>query len=162
MARLDWRSIAVGARGSKSGPLGEAAGEGGKGGRWRCRRPDAAWCAAVFAALLVVAAAVAGAGGPAGAAGSPRDAAMRGQVIAETYCARCHAVGRSDTSPLAIAPTFPEIAVRYPPEHLAEALAEGIETRHLEMPRFRFEPPDIDALLLYLESLAPPPPRRSR
>jgi hypothetical protein len=38
-------------------------------------------------------------------------------------------------------------------ENLAEALAEGIMA-HPMMPQFTFDPPEIDALLRYMESLA--------
>ena len=44
---------------------------------------------------------------------------------------------------------------RYPVEHLAEALAEGIVVGHPLMPEVSFDPPEIDALLTYVESLSP-------
>lgn len=79
----------------------------------------------------------------------------RGQNLATKLCARCHAIGPTGASPLAIAPPFRELPKRYPVEQLAEALAEGIVTGHPEMPRFTFSPREIDALLAFLQSLAP-------
>jgi mono/diheme cytochrome c family protein len=87
------------------------------------------------------------------AAGDP--VTERGRAIAQKQCARCHAIGKSGKSPLAPAPPFREIPKRYPVEHLAEALAEGIMVGHSAMPEFRFDPPEIDALLSYLQSLSP-------
>jgi mono/diheme cytochrome c family protein len=78
----------------------------------------------------------------------------RGRAIAQAQCARCHAIGREDKSPMALAPPFREIPQRYPVEHLAEALAEGIVVGHPAMPEFVFDPPEIDAILSYLRSLS--------
>jgi cytochrome c len=76
-----------------------------------------------------------------------------GRAIAETRCARCHAIGMKGESPVAIAPPFRMLSQRYPVEHLAEAIAEGIVVGHPLMPEFTFDPPEIDALLTYIESL---------
>lgn len=80
----------------------------------------------------------------------------RGLAIAEKQCARCHAIGREGASPLPLAAPFRELAKRYPVQQLGEALAEGIVTGHPAMPEFSFEPPEIEALLAYLESLHRP------
>jgi cytochrome c len=80
----------------------------------------------------------------------------KGEAIAERLCARCHAVKAQGASPMGLAPPFRDLPKRYPVENLAEALAEGIVTGHPAMPRFTFEPPEIDALLTYIASLAPP------
>ena len=79
----------------------------------------------------------------------------RGKVIVERNCARCHAVGRQGTSPLAKAPPFRELSRRYPVDFLAESLAEGITTGHKEMPAFQFKPNEIEQILAYLRSLSP-------
>lgn len=84
------------------------------------------------------------------AAQSPED---EGRALAEQHCARCHAIGRDDTSPLPPAVPFRELPRRYPVEQLAEAFAEGIVTGHPDMPEFSFEPPQIGALLAYIGSL---------
>lgn len=76
-----------------------------------------------------------------------------GKIIAEERCARCHAIGPADESRLPEAPAFRELHQRYPVEHLAEALAEGIEVGHKAMPEFVLDPNEIDALLAYLKTL---------
>jgi mono/diheme cytochrome c family protein len=86
------------------------------------------------------------------AADTPRE---RGRAIAEAKCARCHAIGTKGESPIALAPPFRVLPQRYPIENLAEALAEGIVVGHPMMPEFRFDPPEIDALLTYIDSLSP-------
>jgi len=78
----------------------------------------------------------------------------RGREIAEKQCARCHAIGREGASRLPLAVPFRELPKRYPIQQLGEALAEGIVTGHPDMPEFAFEPPQIEALLAYLESVA--------
>ena len=90
---------------------------------------------------------------PALAQGDPR----AGEALAARLCAGCHAIGKGGgTSPIAEAPPFASFAAKWPLEHLAEALAEGMVVGHGEgvrMPEFRFEPPDIDHLLAYLGTL---------
>lgn len=82
------------------------------------------------------------------------ESARRGRQIVERDCARCHAVGAADASAMSKAPPFREIARRYPPSHLAEALAEGIVTGHPDMPVFAFAPADAGAIIAYLEALS--------
>lgn len=82
-------------------------------------------------------------------------AIARGQALVEEHCARCHAIGMKDKSPHAQAPPFRDVVDMYPSENLAEALAEGIQSGHPDMPVFVFDPPQIEAFLAYLNSLAP-------
>ena len=112
-----------------------------------------------FAAIVLLAATVALAS-PALGQSLPRE---RGQAIAQKHCARCHAIDDTSASPMGLAPPFRDLAKRYAIENLAEALAEGIVTGHPAMPRFTFEPREIDALLTFIASLTPsaePPSRR--
>jgi cytochrome c len=80
-------------------------------------------------------------------------AEQRGKTFAVTHCARCHSVDNVTRSPLKIAPPFRTLHLRYPVEDLAEALAEGIETGHPNMPVFQLEPDQINDLLSYLKTL---------
>jgi cytochrome c len=68
-------------------------------------------------------------------------------------CSMCHAVGRTGNSTYPQAPLFRTLGQRYPIEVLAEALAEGLSSGHPDMPEFRFEVDDVDAILAYLESI---------
>ena len=80
-------------------------------------------------------------------------AVARGEAIAQKSCARCHAIGETDTSSMGLAPPFRDLSKRYPLETLEEALAEGIVVGHPAMPRFTFEPREINALLSFIGSL---------
>ena len=84
-------------------------------------------------------------------AASPAE--QRGKTLAQSHCARCHAIDRVSKSPLEIAPPFRTLHNRYPIETLGEALAEGIYTGHAEMPAFELDPDQIHDLLSYLKTL---------
>ncbi len=81
---------------------------------------------------------------------------MPGRVIADTFCAGCHAIDRAGDSPHPEALPFREISMRYPVRNLEEALGEGISVGHPDMPPFQFEPNDIDALLDYIVAIQDP------
>lgn len=87
------------------------------------------------------------------AAAQTMRAVHRGETIVQMYCSQCHAVGKTGSSPLSVAPPLRDLHKRYAVEHLEEAFAEGIYTGHSEMPRFEFEPDQIDDLIAYLKSL---------
>jgi mono/diheme cytochrome c family protein len=76
-----------------------------------------------------------------------------GQELLSTNCSRCHAIGRAGNSTHPEAPPFRTLGHRYPIEVLAEALAEGLSSGHPDMPEFRFEIDDVDAILAYLKSI---------
>jgi mono/diheme cytochrome c family protein len=90
---------------------------------------------------------------PQTASAQPNDA-ERGMKLAQEKCARCHATGKADVSPDPKAPPFRNVGKNYPPEHLAEALAEGIVTGDNAMPEFKFDPRDVDAIIDYLEMIS--------
>ena len=80
-------------------------------------------------------------------------AEQRGKAFARANCARCHAIDRASNSPLKIAPPLRTLHQRYPIESLGEALAEGINTGHADMPAFELSPDQIHDLLSYLKTL---------
>ncbi|MBR0712998.1 cytochrome c [Bradyrhizobium liaoningense] len=80
-------------------------------------------------------------------------AEQRGKAYARANCAGCHAIDRKSQSPLQIAPPFRTLHQRYPIETLGEALAEGIQTGHADMPAFELSPDQIHDLLSYLKTL---------
>jgi cytochrome c len=90
---------------------------------------------------------------PATAAAEQDMAVERGRVFAERNCARCHATGPIGESPLPNAPSFRSLHLRYPVDHLVEALAEGIRTAHRAMPEFELDQAQIDGLTAYLKPL---------
>lgn len=75
-----------------------------------------------------------------------------GRTIAETQCARCHAVGASGQSAAQGAPPFRYVLNRYSGASLTENLVEGIRVNH-EMPDFQFDPKGADALIAYLRTI---------
>lgn len=78
-----------------------------------------------------------------------------GRALVTMYCTDCHATGAAGESPLAIAPRFRDLHLRYDVEFLSEALVEGIVTAHPEMPQFEFDPDQAAAIVAYLKTLEP-------
>lgn len=91
----------------------------------------------------------------AGSGCSEAPAINKGKAVLESRCSRCHAIGLEDASAHASAPPFREVVRRYPPESLAESLAEGIDTGHPDMPQFVLDPGEIGAVIDYLNTLVP-------
>jgi mono/diheme cytochrome c family protein len=81
---------------------------------------------------------------------------MRGHALLATNCSRCHAIEPTGSSNHPEAPPFRTLSRKYPVEWLAEALAEGLSTGHPDMPEFKFEIEDVDAILAYLQSIQSP------
>jgi mono/diheme cytochrome c family protein len=79
--------------------------------------------------------------------------AQQGKRLAQTYCARCHAIDKVSPSPLKIAPPFRTLHERYPVEMLQEALAEGIVTGHPSMPQFSFDADQVADFIAFLKTL---------
>jgi mono/diheme cytochrome c family protein len=104
-----------------------------------------------FRTLLLFAAAVIVTGPGARAETDPLVA--KGHELLQANCARCHAIGMDDESKHKEAPPFRVVVTRYPPDNLAEALAEGLVSGHPDMPEFVFEPAEVDAITTYLSSL---------
>ena len=77
----------------------------------------------------------------------------RGEAILQAKCSGCHAIGRTGASKHKQAPPFRDVAKRYPPQSLEEALGEGLVTGHPDMPEFTFAPQDISAIVAYLNGL---------
>lgn len=79
--------------------------------------------------------------------------AANGEVLAQTHCGACHAIGTSGPSRNANAPPFRELSSRYNVEDLQEALGEGISVGHkgAAMPEFAFEPNEISDIIAYLK-----------
>jgi cytochrome c len=84
------------------------------------------------------------------------DLKQRGHALLEAHCSRCHAIETTGNSPHPEAPPFRTLSRKYPVEWLAEALAEGLSTGHPDMPEFRFDVEDVNAILAYLQSIQVP------
>ena len=86
-----------------------------------------------------------------GAEGSGTE--TEGKAILENHCGHCHSIGASGESPLRKAPPLREIYLRFPIEQLSQGLAEGMGSRHREMPQIQFSTDEVAAILNYLGSV---------
>jgi cytochrome c len=84
----------------------------------------------------------------------------RGQALAEKHCSVCHAIGLTGESPTSINrnTSFRRLYERFPIEMLIEAAKTGTISGHDEMPGFDFTLDEVEALLAYIDSLAPGQP----
>jgi cytochrome c len=80
------------------------------------------------------------------------DPVADGEALAKRNCASCHGVTEDDASSNPRAIPFRFLGRLYPIEHLGEALAEGIMVGH-EMPEFVLETDQVNALIVYLDSI---------
>jgi cytochrome c len=71
----------------------------------------------------------------------------RGLSLARAHCAQCHAIDSTSDSPLAAAPPFRELHLKYAVSDLQRPLTQGPHTI------FRFEPSQVEALMAYLKTL---------
>jgi cytochrome c len=71
----------------------------------------------------------------------------RGLSLAREHCAPCHAIDNANESPLAAAPPFRDLHLKYAVSDLQRPLTQGPHTT------FRFEPSQIEALMAYLKTL---------
>jgi len=73
-----------------------------------------------------------------------------GFAYAKEVCANCHAIVSNETSPVAGAPAFDEIANR--PRMSAKALLEWMQTLHPTMPNITLEREDLIDVIAYILS----------
>ncbi len=78
-----------------------------------------------------------------------------GRTLVEINCAPCHAAGSGGTSPNAKAPAFHELQKRHAMLSLRTPITRGLAAPHDEMPRFRPTTEELDAIIAYINSLAP-------
>jgi mono/diheme cytochrome c family protein len=79
---------------------------------------------------------------------------LRGQALAERWCANCHVVNRAATAGRSDGlPTFPALAARK--ETTAAMLKGAMTATHSRMPDFQLGARDQDDLVAYILSLRP-------
>jgi cytochrome c len=76
-----------------------------------------------------------------------------GKTILEANCGRCHSVEAKGESPLAKAPPLRDVYLKYPIDQLEEGFAEGMGSRHRDMPQIPFSEDQVAAILAYLGSI---------
>jgi len=104
------------------------------------RLREATWCLALL--MFGASAAL--------AAGSDDSA---GKALLEKNCGRCHSLDATGTSPLPQAPPLREVYLKYPIDQLEEGFAEGMGSRHRDMPQIQFSEDQVAAILNYLGSI---------
>ncbi len=86
--------------------------------------------------------------------------AANGKAILEKNCGRCHSIAATGASPLPQAPPLREVYLKYPIEQLEGGFAEGMGSRHRDMPQIQFSSEQIAAILAYLGSITGVDPAR--
>jgi cytochrome c len=73
----------------------------------------------------------------------------RGLRLVHLNCARCHAIDKVGESPLAHAPAFRTLHLKYPVSDLQRPLAQGV---YPEMPWFQLEAGQVEDIMAYLKT----------
>jgi mono/diheme cytochrome c family protein len=79
-----------------------------------------------------------------------RAAELDGKALLEAKCGRCHSLEANGESPLPQAPPLREVYLKYPIDQLEEGFAEGMGSRHRDMPQIQFSDEQVAAILTYL------------
>jgi cytochrome c len=83
-----------------------------------------------------------------------------GRALLATHCGRCHSIEGTGTSPLPQAPPLRDVYAKYPIDQLEEGFAEGMGSKHRDMPQIQFSPDQVTAILDYLGALTGREPAR--
>jgi mono/diheme cytochrome c family protein len=84
--------------------------------------------------------------------------AAEGKRLLENTCARCHAIDATGESPLKQAPPLRDVYRNRPAQELQFEFAEGMGSRHKDMPQVQFSSEQVDAILTYLSEISGEPP----
>lgn len=76
-----------------------------------------------------------------------------GRALLDKNCARCHSIAATGESPLRQAPPLREVYLKYPIDQLEEGFAEGMGSKHRDMPQIQFSDDQVAAILNYLGSI---------
>jgi len=91
--------------------------------------------------------------GTSGACAAAGSTAIDGKAILEKHCGRCHSIAATGMSPLQPAPPLRQIYLSYPIEELEGGFAEGMGSKHRDMPQIQFSTEQVAAILNYLGSI---------
>jgi mono/diheme cytochrome c family protein len=84
-----------------------------------------------------------------------------GREMLQQLCARCHAVGRTGSSPNRQAPPFRSFSeTKLYDSDFLQRLQDGYSSIHPFMPTFRFNREDAEEVLNYLKSIQEPSRRK--
>ncbi len=83
------------------------------------------------------------------------DSIETGRVVAQKYCARCHAIGPRGASRNPKSPPFRTIVARRRGGHLpGDLFIDGTIVRHPGMPQFELRTFEVDGLIAYIRRIA--------
>jgi len=92
-----------------------------------------------------------------GAASASDHEQQHGKELLDTLCARCHAVGKTGSSPHSDAPPFRTFGdAKLYDQDFSQRLQSGLSTIHPDMPTFRFNRSDAEAAVNYLKAIQQP------
>jgi cytochrome c len=78
----------------------------------------------------------------------------RGKMLLESLCGQCHAVDETGRSPHVDAPPFRTFGEsKLYDDGLGQRLQDGLSTIHPDMPTFRFNRRDAEAVVNYLKAI---------
>ncbi len=80
----------------------------------------------------------------------------RGKALSEVNCSRCHAVESKDSSRHPDAPAFRHLLRRYPIGALEESFTDTIYSNHPDMPDFKVQPEQLEAILYLIATIQEP------
>jgi mono/diheme cytochrome c family protein len=84
-----------------------------------------------------------------------------GREMLQQLCARCHAVGRTGSSPNRQAPPFRSFSeTKLYDSDFLQRLQDGYSSIHPFMPTFRFNREDAEEVLNYMKSIQEPSRRK--
>jgi cytochrome c len=83
-----------------------------------------------------------------------------GEALLQKNCSRCHSITAKGESPLKGAPPLREVYRKYPIQQLEYGFAEGLGSKHLDMPQIQFSTEQVAAILDYLGSITGVPPSK--
>jgi mono/diheme cytochrome c family protein len=92
----------------------------------------------------------------ASSAGQAETLQQRGAAIARGLCSPCHAIGAAGNSPHAAAPRFRLLDNQIDLSKLSRRIREGLLAGHEDMPMFRFDRDDAEAIVAYIRSIQRP------
>jgi mono/diheme cytochrome c family protein len=82
-----------------------------------------------------------------------QDPLARGRALVGEFCARCHAVEATGTSPHSDAPPFRTLGRSFDFDEFPRRLERGISSGHPDMPEFKFTEGDARAVRDYLRTI---------
>ncbi len=91
---------------------------------------------------------------PLAAPARAQDPVVRGHKLAETFCAECHAIGKTGKSPNEAAPPFRRFGSLFDLDSFPRrVMMHGLASNHPDMPQFDMSARDAVALRDYIRTL---------